>query len=67
MLDGLDFGTAGIANRAVASDALVLSQGLSFNRYGAAITKRIAIGRILVIYGAKAGCEREKRDGHSQK
>lgn len=67
VLNGADFSVANIANRAVASKTFVLSFGLSFNRGGAAITERIAIGRILVIYGAEAGCEREKRDSHSQK
>ena len=67
VLDSLDFRCANIANRAVAGCAGVISRGLSRNRDGTAVADRIAVRRVLVVDSAEAGCEREKRQSHSQK
>lgn len=67
VLGALNFRRAGGANLAVAGLASVLRRGFSFHGDRAAIAERIAVGRILVIHGAKAGCEREERESHSQK
>ncbi len=67
VLGALNFRRAGGANLAVAGFTGVLRRGFSFNGEGAAIAERIAVGRILMIRGAEAGCEREERESHSQK
>lgn len=67
MSDSVDFRVALCANRAIAGCAGVFNRGLSLNRYGTAVADRVAIGRVGVVDGAEAGCERKKRQSHSQK
>lgn len=67
VLQRLKLGSASGTNGAVAGFARVLHSGLSLNRHGAAVAERIAIGRIIVIHGAKASREREERQRHTQK
>ena len=67
VLDRFDLGETNGAFRAVAGFTRVLNRNFSLHRRGAAVAERIAIGRVLVVNGTEAGCEREERESHSQK
>ena len=65
VFDSFDYRCTLLANRAVAGFARVFYRCYSLNGYGTAVAELVAIRRVVMVDGAEAGSEREKRQSHS--